>query len=124
MLRELPSTKQVPGERYRRWFFCHEADLVVWFDADGTPTGFQLAYDKYQNEHSISWHAGTGFRHDAVDEGNPLAGEAETPLLYPHGEFDAKRVIALFTSLSAEMPQDLARFVIEKLGSYPPRSSA
>lgn len=118
MLRELPS-KQIPGEHLRRWFFCHELDLVVWFDDAENPIGFQLAYNKYKNEHSISWHITKGFRHYVVDEGNPLPGKAETPLLYANGAFTAAPVIGLFSSLATEIPQHIASFIMEKLSAYP-----
>ena len=124
MLRELPATRQVPGEKMRRWFFCHELDLVVWFDHAGHPVGFQLAYDKYRDEHSIAWHVDRGFRHYLVDEGDPLAGESETPLLYADGAFDAARVSDLFRSLSSDMPPPIAQFVMEKLSAYPVKSRA
>ena len=60
VLRELPRVQQVPGEPRRRWFHGHEMDLVVWEGADGAPIGFQLAYDKHRNEHSIESRAGRG----------------------------------------------------------------
>lgn len=119
MLRELPEKKPLPGEKKRRWYFCHELDLVVWFDDVENPTGFQLAYNKYRNEHSISWQINEGFRHYVVDEGNLLPGESETPLLYVSGEFSASPVIDQFRSLSIEMPKHIVSFVIEKLLSYP-----
>ena len=119
MLRELPPKKKVPGEKHRRWFFSHELDLVVWLDDAEKPIGVQLAYGKYRNEHSISWHVHKGFRHYVVDEGNPLPGESETPLLRESGAFIAAPVIDLFRSLSIEMPAYIARFVIEKLSAYP-----
>ncbi|MDP1609581.1 MAG: hypothetical protein Q8M11_00875 [Sulfuritalea sp.] len=118
MLTEFPSKKQVPGERRRRWFFCHELDLVVWFDDQDHPVAFQLAYDKYSDERSITWDAEKGYRHYAVDEGNPFAGKTQTPLLFEDGAFDANRIIDLFKSLSAELPPDIATIVLQKLSGY------
>jgi hypothetical protein len=118
MLKELPSNKQVPGEGKRRWFFCHDLDLVVWFDDTDHPVAFQLAYDKYRNERSITWDAEKGYRHYAVDEGNPFPGKTQTPLLYEDGSFSAGRVIDSFKSLSAEMPPEIATFVLHKLSDY------
>ena len=60
-LRELPRVRQVAGEPRRRWFHGHEMDLVVWEGEDGAPLGFQLAYDKHRDGHSITWRAGHGF---------------------------------------------------------------
>jgi hypothetical protein len=119
VLRELPSTKQVVGEKNRRWYFSHELDLVVWFEDSGKPCGFQLAYDKYRGEHSISWHEDKGYRHYVVDEGNPLAGYPETPFLYANGPFNNARIQKLFESLSLELPPLVARFVNEKLLAFP-----
>jgi hypothetical protein len=82
-LRELPRVQQVPGEPRRRWFHGHEMDLVVWEDAEGALLGFQLAYDKHRNEHSIEWRAGRGFAHYQVDDGEAVALSKETPFLYP-----------------------------------------
>ena len=118
MLTELPSNKQVPGERKRRWFFCHDLDLVVWFDDKDHPVAFQLAYDKYRDERSITWDTEKGYRHYAVDEGNPFAGKTQTPLLFADGVFDANRIIDLFKSLATEMPPDIATFVLHKLSDY------
>ncbi len=118
MLRELPSKEQVPGERKRRWFFCHDLDLVVWYDERDHPVAFQLAYDKYRDERSITWDAEKGYRHYAVDEGNPFPGKTQTPLLHEDGAFSAGRVIESFKSLSAEMPPEIVTFVLHKLSDY------
>ena len=118
MLRELPSRKPENGEPRRRWFFCHDLDLVVWLDNDENPVAFQLAYDKYRNEHSISWRAGKGFQHFKVDEGNPFSGKAQTPLLHATGIFRPGLLIDQFKSLSGEMPAPIASFVIAKLEAY------
>gem|GEM_PF-955975 len=100
---------------WRRWFFCHDLDLVVWFDDKDHPVAFQLAYDRYRDERWITWDEGKGCCHYAVDEGNPFAGETQTPLLFADGAFDANRIIDLFKSLPTEMPPDIATFVLRKL---------
>lgn len=120
MLRELPRTRQVPGEPRRRWYFCHDLDLVVWFDESEAPIGFQLAYDKPAAEHSIAWHYRRGFEHYVVDNGNPLGTGFQTPFLYVDGPFQAKRkkVLDAFIRLSAELPPPVVQFVTEKLRSF------
>jgi hypothetical protein len=120
VLRELPNTKQVPGEPKRRWYFCHDLDLVVWFDETETPIAFQLAYDKPHAEHSISWHFDHEFKHYVVDNGNPLGTGFQTPFLYVDGPFEAKRerVLGTFARLSAELPPPVVQFVSEKLREF------
>jgi hypothetical protein len=118
MLMELRKVRQVAGEDRRRWFFCHDLDLVVWEDEGGTITGFQLAYDRHRNEHSLSWQQDRGFAHYAVDDGEPRAGVDATPCLYPDGPFEQDRVLALFLAVSAEVPATIVTFVEARLREF------
>jgi hypothetical protein len=119
MLREIPNVRQVPGEATRRWFFSHEQDLLVWFDADGTPIGFQLAYGKYQKERALRWKAGAGFLHQAVDDGESTALRREAPILVADGYFDAIAILERFMELSTEIPKQIVDFVSDKLKEHP-----
>jgi hypothetical protein len=118
MLRELQNVQQVIGEAKRRWFFCHDVDLVVWEDEGGTISGFQLAYDKHRNEHSLSWRRDRGFTHYVVDDGEPMAGVNDTPFLYANGPFKRDRVLDLFLSMSSEVPPSIVSFVEAKLREF------
>lgn len=118
MLRELQNVRQVPGEPRRRWFFCHDVDLVVWHDESGAISGFQLAYDKSWNEHSIAWHKERGYSHYVVDDGEPMAGVNDTPFLHANGPFMRDRVLDQFLALTSEMPADIVAFVAAKLREF------
>lgn len=118
MLRELPNTKQVEGELLKKWYFCNELDLVVWFGLTGAPCAFQLAYDKYDGEHSISWHHEIGYHHYAVDDGERKAGCFGTPLLYADGPFKRDAVLERFLALSSQLPHSVAVLVAEKLREF------
>jgi hypothetical protein len=117
MLRELPNVRQVAGEPRRRWFFCHEIDLVVFEDEEGI-CGFQLAYDKHRDEHSLAWNRDRGFTHYAVDDGEPFAGVNATPFLYADGPFKRDRVLDRFLALAAGIPPDISAFVAERLREF------
>lgn len=117
MLREIPNTQQVDGEPRRTWFFCHDLDLVVWFDAADAPCGFQLAYDKYRGEHSIEWNRDTGFRHYRVDDGEGDLG-SRTPFLHADGPFKRDSVLETFSALSGELPPAIAALVTAKLRDF------
>lgn len=119
MLRELKNTKQVPGEFPRRWFFCHEQDLLAWFDEEGRPVAFQLAYGKYRDEHAIRWKAGQGFVHHRVDDGENGRVRKAAPLLVPDGAFEARGVLEQFLALSSEVPKDIVEFVAARLREHP-----
>lgn len=114
MLRELPDARPPQGQPRRRWFFCHEIDVVVFEDEQGI-CGFQLAYDKHRNEHSLTWNRIRGFAHYVVDDGEPFAGVNDTPFLYANGPFERDRVLQRFLSLASEVPPGIASFIEGKL---------
>ena len=115
MLRELPKKSQPAGEPERRWFFSHEMDLILWMAADGKPNSFQLAYDKYRGEHLISWSAEKGTRHYAVDDGEAISNNQQTPLLHANGAVDAHKVLTAFCAEAIEVPAAIREFVEARL---------
>ena len=117
-LRELPRVQQVAGEPRRRWFYGHEMGLVVWEDEEGAPLGFQLAYDKHRNEHSIAWRAGRGFTHYQVDDGEAAPLSKETPFLYLDGAFQRDRVLAEFLAAADALPSEIAVFVAARMREF------
>lgn len=117
-LRELPRVQQVAGAPRRRWFHGHAMDLVVWEDSDGALLGFQLAYDKHRDEHSIEWRAGRGFCHYQVNDGEALALSKETPFLYPDGAFERDRVLAAFLAAAGTLPPKIADFIAARLREF------
>ena len=119
MLLEVRNVDQPPGEPRRRWFFCHEQDLLIWFDDDGKPVAFQLSYGKYRNEHALRWKSEKGFAHYGVDDGESGALTSDAPILVADGVFPAAKVLKQFRKLSAEMPQDIVDFVAARLQEHP-----
>lgn len=118
MLRELKKRDQIAGELDRRWFFCHEIDVVFWLNAEGKPSAFQLAYDKYRNEQAISWHPEYGFRHYAVDDGEDVQWQKSTPFLHENQVTDIGKALKIFEENVGDLPAELSAFVLEKLESY------
>ena len=115
MLKEIKKVRQIPGEPARRWFNCHEMDLVVWHEA-GTLTGFQLCYDKSNHEKALSWKADTGLVHEKVDNGESGDGHYKaTPILIKNGLFDLKKVRAAFEKNSELIDEDVKEFVFKNL---------
>lgn len=119
-LRELSDTRQVPGEPRRRWFSSPELDLIVWVDDADQPVGFQLCYDKQSGERALTWRAGRGFDHAAVDNGEGMPTKYKgTPILVADGVFNSRRVSEIFCKASASVPAPIRRFVTETLARHP-----
>ena len=120
LLRELSHTRQVPGEPRRRWFCSAELDLIVWVNDAEEPVGFQLCYDKLTGERAITWRAGRGFDHAAVDSGDDMPTPYKgTPILVADGIFDNNRVADTFKEASPDVPEPIRTFVADALERYP-----
>ncbi|MEY2878560.1 MAG: hypothetical protein RLZZ15_940 [Verrucomicrobiota bacterium] len=70
MLVEFRNVKQESGPGSRRWFESDGFELVVWHDAAGAVSGFQICYDFGTGEHALTWRSGQGFEHAEVDSGD------------------------------------------------------
>lgn len=118
-LRELAGTRQVEGEPKRRWFSSPELDLIVWLDEADMPVGFQLCYDKTRGERALTWRAGRGYDHAAIDDGeHGPAQHKSTPILVADGRFDQARVQAIFAAASERVPEKIRSFVTERIHQY------
>jgi hypothetical protein len=124
MLKEILSTRQIPGEARRRWFTSDSMDLVIWFDAADTPMELQLCYDKGHAERALTWKDAAGYTHTAVDDGEAGDGRYKaTPILVADGGFDAQRVGSVFLHHGTQLPADIVEFVMEKIRAYLPQIS-
>lgn len=115
MLRELKVRHGDDG-RPRRWFADEEFDLVVWLDADQHPTGFQLSYDKGNDERALTVTPEGVVSHMRVDDGEDLPTRNRSPLLVADGAFDRHRVAGRFIAAAETVPEELRNFVLERLG--------
>ena len=119
-LRELPDTRQVPGEPRRRWFHSPDLDLIVWFGEGDTPVGFQLCYDKVRGERALTWREGRGYDHSAIDSGETgPAKYKSTPILVADGVFRTDRVLNEFLAASSAVPEGIRGYVSLMLERYP-----
>jgi hypothetical protein len=117
---EIANVRQPVGEPGRRWFGSDELELVVWCDAAGRPSGFQLCYDKGGAERALTWRAESGFSHQLVDDGDREGGKYKAiPILVADGSCPANRVADLFARASLELPAEIADFVSLKLRRHP-----
>jgi hypothetical protein len=120
MLRELSDVRQIEGSRRRRWFQSSNEDLIVWYAEDDSIYGFQLCYDRHDDERALTWMRGQGFSHNRIDAGEGSALRYKrSPVLVADGRFDAHAMMRRFMEISAALPQEIGEFVSGKLAEYP-----
>ena len=118
MLIELDEVRQIENEGNRRWFRDSEMDLILWYSGSGAITGFQLCYDKENNEHAITWRETGTYTHDSVDTGDTTGHNKRSPVLAPDGFFDKRRIMMLFEQKSENVDPDLRSFILDKIEAY------
>ena len=119
MLTEFKGVRQRKEEGMRRWFFDDYFDLIIWYDNNMRIEGFQLCYDKEENEKALTWLKEDGYSHDAIDSGEDVPGHKQTAILVADGLFDGKFIAGRFKQASKEIDADIADFVYERLMTYP-----
>ena len=95
MLREIKRVRQSPGEPRRRWWQDAYFDLNVWYDDAGAIIGFQLCYDRLEDERALTVLPGKKLTHHRVDSGEGRASRAKG--------------IPILTERAGRIPDDLLR---------------
>jgi hypothetical protein len=119
MLREITHIRQIKGEQKRRWFSDDFFDLVVWVNERDDISGFQLSYDRSQNQRALTWHTESGFTHDRIDDGEGKPGKMKaTPILIPDSHFNYIEIGRRFKKHGSHMDERISTFVYEKIMQY------
>jgi len=120
MLHEITRLRQSNRQLQKRWFTDTEMDLFVW-SRESVPVRFQLAYDKKNREHVISWDIYNGFRHYAVDTGEGLPDRyKKTPILIDVDAYQNMANIARnFLVACEDIEIGISDFIYARLIEYP-----
>jgi hypothetical protein len=119
MLQEMTKVRQIPGEQRRRWFSSPAFDLIVWFDAADAIVGFQLCYDRLNDEKVLNWKTPDEYSHMAVDDGEGRAGRHKaSPILVPGAAFKPGPLSEEFRREAAGIPFEIAGLVLKKISDY------
>jgi hypothetical protein len=99
--------------------------LIVWYSADDSLLGFQLCYERGRGERALTWTQKNGYSHLKVDDGEtePLTMK-RAAILEPDGVFDPDSVLRVFSAAAVSLPDDIARFVADKIREYAVRQGA
>jgi hypothetical protein len=116
VLVEFKNVRQEPGKGPRRWFEGSLYELVVWYRPDAvTIDGFQIIYQRDQQERALTWRAGEGFRHGRVDAGTESPLKNLTPIVLPNGSIPWPEVLGEFDTHAATLEPALRDFVRARL---------
>lgn len=116
MLIELRNARQIANEPARRWFTSPDMDLVVWLDQSGQPAGFQLCYDKSQQEKALTWRGDGSLSHAVVDAGEPHDMKYKaSPVLLRGSAADLAAIADGFRKEAGVLPPVITSFVLQVL---------
>jgi hypothetical protein len=102
----------------RRWFVDEDMDLIVWYEQE-EPSGFQICYDKQNQEKAFTWTEADGISHGVVDSGEDRPGGFKaSPVVVAGGTVDRDSLLRLFTERSREINPDLAALVTKVIADY------
>jgi hypothetical protein len=118
VLREIVNVRQVPGEGRRRWFESDDFDLIVWFDASGAVSGFQICYDLGKGGEALTWRPG-GFAHAEIDAGDSTPLKNQTPILVAGGAVPWGPLARRFDACSGTLEPALREFIATRLLQRP-----
>lgn len=115
MLKELRSTRQIPGEPLRRWYSDNDTDLITWLEQYRV-IGFQLLAPHQGDRAVVTWHEGRQPMVAVLDDGEGRPGRPKmTPILSESRTIDITEVSLHFAAVSTELPPGLTELVQEKL---------
>jgi hypothetical protein len=117
MLREI-GPGRADGHGLRRWFQDDYFDLYVWQDRSGSPSAFQLCYDRQHAEGAIGWSAREGYMHARVDAGRQAGGHPMTPIHRTAAPPPYFRVYARFLQSTQDWDPVMRAFVQARLREY------
>ncbi len=115
MLTEVKEVRQIEDEGPRRWFTDSYFDLILWYEEDGDIEGFQLCYDKTEDERALTWRRESGYSHERIDDGETPGRMKMTPVLVPDGTFDVNTIARRFREEAWDLDPLVSEFVYKKL---------
>lgn len=119
MLQEFKDLSQ-NQDGFRKLFFDNYFDLFIWYDTEnGNIIGFQLCYNKEEEEHSLIWRVHKGFLHSGIETGENRPGRAkQSPVLIKDGVFNNLCLAKKFEHHSDQLEKEIFDLVYTKILEY------
>jgi hypothetical protein len=113
MLEEQQNVSQKEEGIHRRWFNDNYFELITW-EKSGAIIGFQLCYDRFGSEKSLTWKKDKGFYHDTVDSGEVSMGTDMSAILIEDGPVPVDMLVQRFTEESQRIDNTIREFILDK----------
>ncbi len=118
MIYEIKNARKYESGRRVQWFSDDFFDLSIWLDKDENIDSFQLTYDKYSDEHAITWRRDRGFLHEKIDDGEVPGRHKKSPILVPDGIFPKEPIADRFEKESRDIDPEISKFIHKKILDY------
>lgn len=125
-LSENKTVRQRPEEGFRRWFLNEYFDLIVWYESRGGDlVGFQLCYDRHQDERAFTWETGKQSSH-YVSSGSDERGHPWIATAILHGDAGPvpDSVVDRLVAERGDLDGDLLETIIERVRAFNERHEA
>lgn len=116
MLQKIRGVRQDDESKERNWFQDGFFDLFVWTGKAGEVVGFQLCYDRLNNERVLAWSEAGGFVHRRIDDGEHTPVKNMSPIMVADGLFAAGSIAAEFGVRAAGLEARTRKFIRRKIG--------
>lgn len=111
MLYDAPLTKVV-GDFDRKWCSDDYFDIILWFESDNRLYGFQLLYDKDNDDPKIiTYSRDRGLRCNRVDLGENDPCKNRTPIIDGGANFDKYKILEEFRIRGRTLPLATYQFI-------------
>ena len=101
------------------YFYDDYFDLFIETRGKGL-TWFQLCYDKYDNQHAITWSKEGHVAHNRIDEDSVGPGGVDmTPILIKDGFLDILKIAKEFEERSVDLEPWIRSKILDVIKKYP-----
>lgn len=118
MLSEYTRVRQEPGAGSRRWWTDGETELIAWYDADNTLTGYQFIYPEGDRQCAATWRSASGLHFARLDAGSSGPYHSLTPILDQRPYTPGVSIRHAFLRSAENLDPELRGFILKTFAQH------
>ena len=119
-LHEIQHEGPQPGQPLHRWFQSDYFDVYLWYNGEGVLDRFELCYDRYGDEHALTWERGSHhLAHNAVGGGERFFGHGSAAILETAKRRPPENLAECFRAASEMLPDEVRESVLQIIANAP-----